>query len=142
MKGSRASWTWASLLEGRDLVKNAGVRTLGNGRNIGAFTNAWVPGSLNSRIGEQPIIEAQANARVSDWIDTNTKSWNEDAMRLVLNDESEVSPNTYGTNRRQNDMAFGTGGGGRSQHDLPTTVSEQARTDGTVWRGRLRQEHV
>lgn len=47
IKGSRASWAWASLLEGREILLRGGQWHVMNGRNIRLWVDRWVPSLSN-----------------------------------------------------------------------------------------------
>lgn len=54
--GNRASWAWASLLEGRNVIQYQGIWTLGDGQTIQCFQDPWVPIQRSFRVrprGEQ-----------------------------------------------------------------------------------------
>lgn len=76
-------------MAGRNVVRTTVVLSLGEGRSIGVFTDAWIPGHYETRLEDHPVTEVQVKTRIGDWIDTNTKTWNEEVIRtVVLDDEA------------------------------------------------------
>lgn len=67
-KGSRASWAWASILEGRKVMLEGAVWSVGDGKQIRPFMDAWIPGRYDSRLGSRPVTQSQAMLRLEEWI--------------------------------------------------------------------------
>lgn len=84
VKGSRASWAWSSLLAGRDLVLEACVWSLRDGKTIRVFSDPWAHRRYDSRMGLHPVTEDQAQTRMEEWIDPQTRTWNVGAVREAV----------------------------------------------------------
>lgn len=84
-KGSRSSWAWSSLLEGRRVVSQGVVWSIGDGRSIIPFVDAWIPGSYGYRLGTHPVTQLQANTKLAEWIDlvTNQSALSEGKAQMV-----------------------------------------------------------
>lgn len=87
VKGGRPSWAWHSLLAGRDSVIPGAVWVVGHGKSIRPFSNAWIPGHYDSRIGLHPITDHQANTYLEEWIDQSGRAWKEDSVRGAVSDQ-------------------------------------------------------
>lgn len=88
-KGSRPSWAWSSIMEGRAVVKDGSVWSLGDGRIIRPFMDAWIPGRSNARLGLRPVQQRQAETVLYDWINHEEKEWNSELVRAEL-DQNEA----------------------------------------------------
>ena len=69
------SWIWASILQGRDFLKNHGRWIVGDGRSIKLWRDKWLPSNFITNAN--PIDE---NALVESLIDHKNKQW--DVLRL------------------------------------------------------------
>lgn len=49
-KVARPSWAWASILIGRDMLKENGVWRVGKGNIIKTLKDAWIPGVSGNRL--------------------------------------------------------------------------------------------
>lgn len=89
-KGRRASWAWASILQGRELLKQ-GVRWQAhNGSSIRFWVDKWVPSLSDFKISSSKPVDCEIE-KVEDAIDTTTKRWNLAALRpLVPNSELQA----------------------------------------------------
>lgn len=88
-KGSRSSWAWASILEGRKVMLEGAVWSVGDGGRIKPFLEAWIPGRYKSRLGIQPVTQVQALTKLEEWIDPVTRTWMETKVREAV-PETEV----------------------------------------------------
>lgn len=52
-KGSRASWCWSSLLEGRKLLLKKLSWRIGNGENDRIWGGRWIPSLVNDCLGAE-----------------------------------------------------------------------------------------
>lgn len=84
VKGGHPSWAWTSLLAGRDAVRAGTVWAVGDGRTIRPFSDAWLSGGPIIRLGQQPITAHQATMLLENWIDPQSRSWNEAAVREAV----------------------------------------------------------
>ncbi|XP_028117910.1 uncharacterized protein LOC114315493 [Camellia sinensis] len=87
-KGTKASWAWASILEGREVL-NRGVRwQVCNGQSIDFWTDKWVTSSPNFHVKSRPPAGCSVS-KVNEAINPNTKSWNKALLhRLVSSEEA------------------------------------------------------
>ncbi|KAL6269322.1 hypothetical protein ACE6H2_026233 [Prunus campanulata] len=74
-KGARASWAWASMLEGREVIIRGSQRQILNGTRVRLWIDKWFPVSPDGRL--HPINDelADENVFVSEIINPITKSW-------------------------------------------------------------------
>lgn len=87
-KGSRASWAWSSLLEGKALIDEGARWLVGNGNSIDIWRDKWI---LNSDVGYiRPVlpIPHSAPTKVSNLID-----WEVYTMNLQQITELISAPN-------------------------------------------------
>ncbi|XP_074300083.1 uncharacterized protein LOC141631292 [Silene latifolia] len=77
-----AKQVWPLLTKPESL---AGRWRVGNGRDIGIWDEAWLPGD-SAGIVPTPNINADPGMRVADLIDTDRACWNMEAVRAVLTD--------------------------------------------------------
>ena len=90
MKGSRGSYLWHSLLEGRKVVEKGAFWRVGDGYRIDAWRDAW----LNKSPGFKPLPPDQIEPtalRVTNLIDQDRRIWKHDMIR-------EIFTETDGTN--------------------------------------------
>lgn len=72
-KGSRASWAWNNLLEGKTLIDEGARWPVGNGNSIDIWRDKWI---INSEVGFiRPTIPHSAPIRMSYLIDWESFSW-------------------------------------------------------------------
>ncbi|OMO55679.1 reverse transcriptase [Corchorus capsularis] len=73
-KGARASWSWQSLLEGRNFIKEHLVWQVGDGKQVQIWHDNWIPevGMLN--IPEDMLQDRPE--QVSELIEPSQKQWN------------------------------------------------------------------
>ncbi|CAL9013279.1 unnamed protein product [Prunus brigantina] len=74
-KCARASWAWASLLEGRKVIMRGSQWQILNGTRVRLWIDKWVPVSIDGLL--HPINEeiVDENALVSEIINPISKSW-------------------------------------------------------------------
>lgn len=60
------------------------VWSVGDGRTIRPFMDAWLPGRYDVRLVARPVLREQAGMVLAEWIDQDTKVWKEDAVRNAL----------------------------------------------------------
>ncbi|KAM1888293.1 hypothetical protein ACFX13_046433 [Malus domestica] len=54
--GSYPSYTWPSLLWGRELLHHESRWCIGNGRSVRVYDDAWVPNERLFRVHSQPTL--------------------------------------------------------------------------------------
>lgn len=92
-KGSRASWAWSSILEGRKLLQSHVMWQVLNGESISTWKDRWIPGILSGKLGASHLVahENDPYQRVADLIDWSTTSWNLDPIAHHLSHEEIVA---------------------------------------------------
>lgn len=75
------------MLTGRNIIRSAEVCSLGDGKSIRAFLDPWIPGRYDLRRGDQSMTKAQANTRVEEWIDHDSRRWKENVVREAVSSE-------------------------------------------------------
>lgn len=76
---------WSSLIEGRRVISGGVVWSVGDGRTIRPFMDAWLPGRYDIRLGTRLVSQAQAGTILAEWIDQETKEWKKADVRAALN---------------------------------------------------------
>jgi hypothetical protein len=83
-----ASYTWKSILFGRDLLSEGLIWRVGNGRNISVCDDNWIPRpSIQRPLGYLPEATAE---RVEDLLLPDGRGWNEQKLRATFY-EADVS---------------------------------------------------
>jgi ribonuclease HI len=83
-----ASYTWKSILFGRDLLSEGLIWRVGNGRNILVCDDNWIPRpSIQHPLGFLPEATAE---RVEDLLLPDGRGWNEQKLRATFY-EADVS---------------------------------------------------
>lgn len=86
-RGAQPSWVWSSLLEGRNLLKEGLMWSVGNGDSINFWQDVWVPGLSNSKLSNLSGSSA-LNTKVADFVDFSTLAWDQEKLQgLVLEEE-------------------------------------------------------
>lgn len=70
-KGYRASWSWSSLLEARDIVLSGSRWQVGNRFSIKIWDNKWLPPPLDGTITTTSTVPLTAPSMVHQLIDWN-----------------------------------------------------------------------
>lgn len=84
-----ASYTWRSILLGRDLLKEGIVWRIGDGTSVRVWTDPWIPRGSS----RQPATH-QGHAivsKVSELINPVTDQWNEALVRMLFSEEDAHS---------------------------------------------------
>jgi hypothetical protein len=74
-KGSRASWAWSSLLEGKGLIVAGARWQVGNGDSIDIWADKWITCSTSGFLHPILPIDQSRPQLVKELIDWNTTSW-------------------------------------------------------------------
>lgn len=84
VKGFRASWSWASLLEERDIIISGSVWQVGDGLSIDIWKDNWLPpphsGIIISTANTQPASPVLVNSLI-DW---STGSWDQQIVSAMF----------------------------------------------------------
>ncbi|XP_062024599.1 putative ribonuclease H protein At1g65750 isoform X3 [Rosa rugosa] len=85
-KGSRASWAWSSILEGRNLLSDHALWQVLNGESISTWKDKWIPGILGGRLSASHLYASEFDPfqRVADLVDWSSTSWNLDPIAQHL----------------------------------------------------------
>ncbi|KAK9938568.1 hypothetical protein M0R45_015297 [Rubus argutus] len=76
VKGYRASWSWASLLEARDIILSGSSWQFGNGLSIRIWTDSWLPPPHEGSIVSIGNVPPNAPVFVNQLVDWQGGSWN------------------------------------------------------------------
>ena len=81
-KPRSASYTWRSILFGRDLLKQ-GVRWgIGNGKMTNILHDSWIPGVLPSML--HPLVPLSDDQTVDSLILDDSRAWNVDMVQAIF----------------------------------------------------------
>ncbi|KAL6225204.1 hypothetical protein ACLB2K_004055 [Fragaria x ananassa] len=89
-KGSRASWAWSSLLEGKALIVEGSRWQIGNGCQVDIWSDRWI---LNANPGYlRPLLPISSSRpkMVEELIDWDTNSWCLDEISDLLSEEERL----------------------------------------------------
>ncbi|KAL0408314.1 UNVERIFIED_CONTAM: putative ribonuclease H protein [Sesamum radiatum] len=78
-KGYNSSYTWRSILEGRQVIEEGIKWRLGDGNSVRVWGDKWIPRPYTF----QPITPASVfnpELRVAELIDKDSRSWNSDVL--------------------------------------------------------------
>lgn len=78
--GGKASWSWVSIMKGRDVLVHEGLWVIGDGADIQAATDPWLPTKRDFRIEPTQTWEDNQEMKVSSLIDNSTGTWNENLI--------------------------------------------------------------
>lgn len=67
-KGSKASWAWSSLLEGRDELMKGLCWKIGDGKNVNIWNDGWIPSLPSFKLSARPLDDDCSVLMVSDII--------------------------------------------------------------------------
>ncbi|KAI8548093.1 hypothetical protein RHMOL_Rhmol07G0245500 [Rhododendron molle] len=85
-RGSRVSWAWLSLLQGREILYKGLRWQVQNGESIRFWEDRWVPSSPNFRISSPKPVECDIE-EVKDVIDQVKGSWKKELLTKVVTQE-------------------------------------------------------
>ncbi|CAL1376561.1 unnamed protein product [Linum trigynum] len=85
--GSRPSWAWQGVLEGRDLLKRGLRWQVGDGSQIWLLQDNWLPSSPPSCPKLRPGLHSFPS-RISELICPNSHSWKKDLLVSLFMPES------------------------------------------------------
>lgn len=84
----RASWVWASLLEGRDAVKEKMQIHILNGESMKIWEDAWLPHRHIRCINTTALIPPFALVYVKDIMDIRNHTWRLDDVVYFMDVET------------------------------------------------------
>ncbi|KAF7813157.1 uncharacterized protein G2W53_034133 [Senna tora] len=81
--GSRPSYTWRSLMAGRELLSAGLYRSIGDGRSTMVWKDPWIPGI---KVGELTTIrnEAVNYTRICDLFSVNNRGWDRQVLNTIF----------------------------------------------------------
>nr|XP_028962160.1 uncharacterized protein LOC103417751 [Malus domestica] len=85
--GSRASWAWASLLVGRDILKAGAHWQILNGRDTRLWIDRWLPSLPLGHPVPRGNIPVSVNMKVSSLIRESTGSWDIEFLHPFISEE-------------------------------------------------------
>ena len=91
--GSSPSWTWSSLMKGRDTIEKHSRWQVISGKNIHFWESRWVPTAPQGIISPTDIRNRNRFTRlmVNDVIDHNTGEWKTDYLTNFLSKEDHMA---------------------------------------------------
>ncbi|CAN1194203.1 Putative ribonuclease H protein At1g65750 [Linum perenne] len=90
-KGRRPSWIWASILEGRAMLKAHCIKVVGNGSNISLQEDPWLPSYPGFRLTSR----IPRSSTVQDVIERSTMGWKDNLISTTCSSqEHEAIRNT------------------------------------------------
>lgn len=83
-RGSRSSWAWSSILEGRDLLAKGAQWQINNGETVNIWQDNWIPGFSEGL--PLPVLEDNFELpdRVNELIHWDTRTWDLTPIRPFL----------------------------------------------------------
>ncbi|ONI05057.1 hypothetical protein PRUPE_6G353900 [Prunus persica] len=90
-KGGRASWAWASLLEGRKIILQGARWQILNGRQAKLWTDCWIPSLHDGKLHPHLKTSVDPNIRVEILIDWDSKTWNLTPIEASITDEEKLA---------------------------------------------------
>ena len=89
-KSRGGSYTWTSILHGRDVLSKGCRCRIGNGKTLGIWHNFWLPRQQAPQV-LSPNIESLADTRVEILIDGEARPWNHNTVDgIFVQDEAEL----------------------------------------------------
>ncbi|KAF7842416.1 putative LRR receptor-like serine/threonine-protein kinase [Senna tora] len=81
--GNRPSYTWRSLMVGRELLSEGLYRCIGDGRSTMVWKDPWIPGI---KVGELTTIsdEAVNYTRICDLISVDNRGWDRQVLNTIF----------------------------------------------------------
>ncbi|CAL5415865.1 unnamed protein product [Camellia sinensis] len=88
VKGRRASWAWASILQGRNVLMEGLRWQIHSGANVQFWKDKWVPTLTKFKLFT-PVPDGSVISKVEDVIDSTCQRWKVDVLRTLVS-ESEM----------------------------------------------------
>ncbi|CAL8991131.1 unnamed protein product [Prunus brigantina] len=86
-KGARASWAWASILAGRDVIERGSHWQILNGTRVRLWRDKWLPVSPDGLLHPIAAAPVNANELVSEIIDPNSMKWDLSTLNGRISDQ-------------------------------------------------------
>ena len=88
--GTNPSYTWRSLLAGRNLLERGLVWRVGNSDQIDIRSHAWIPNHVNFKLTQPEIVPVELT-KVSQLLLSQPKRWNQELIAAVFLDQDAES---------------------------------------------------
>lgn len=82
-RGPSPSWIWSSLLEGKSLLKEGLMWSVGNGEQINFWQDNWIPELPNAKLSSYPGSKLKG-AEVSDFVDLSRSDWDIEKLQSCV----------------------------------------------------------
>ncbi|XP_024155755.1 uncharacterized mitochondrial protein AtMg00310-like [Rosa chinensis] len=86
-KGSRASWAWSSLLDGKNIIVDEARWQVGNGELINIWVDKWISCSTHGFLLPLLPVNSSRPHMVKELIDWDTRSWKLDRISDLISEE-------------------------------------------------------
>ena len=84
-KGSRPSWLWASILDGRDVIQLGSRWNIASGQLVNVWEDKWIPGLPNFKV-QTTVPNSRQFLLVQDLINPLQRTWKLDLLHKLFND--------------------------------------------------------
>ncbi|XP_070664898.1 uncharacterized protein [Malus domestica] len=100
-KGAWASWAWSSLLSGRELLASGSHWQIMGGEDVRVWVDRWLPSLPSGHPMPLSTVSVSSNLRVSSLIDSSSRQWDFDFLRLFLSlaDQRAIQETIIGDSR-------------------------------------------
>jgi hypothetical protein len=83
----QGSFTWRSILHGRDLLETGLVWRIGDGTKVDVWKSSWIPrGGSQRPLGRKPDAASAPVRTVSDLLSNNGTTWNVEKLHQYIYD--------------------------------------------------------
>ena len=79
---AKRSYTWRSILKGREVLKKGGRWRVGNGKDISIWSDAWLPSISTPKVSNPMEIEFP-EVKVNSPINAYTRNWDVDLLQAL-----------------------------------------------------------
>ncbi|XP_058201480.1 uncharacterized protein LOC131316197 [Rhododendron vialii] len=83
VRGASPSWSWCSLLEGRNLIQEGVQWSVGNGESIQFWDDNWIPDLNGTKVASLPNVQREP-LKVVEFINHVTKTWDSEKLKCVV----------------------------------------------------------
>ncbi|CAL9018252.1 unnamed protein product [Prunus brigantina] len=90
-KGGRASWAWASLLEGRKIILQGARWQILNGKQAKLWKDRWIPSLHDGKLHPHLQVSVDPNTGVETLIDWDSKTWNLTPIQASIIDGEKLA---------------------------------------------------
>ncbi|XVE74402.1 hypothetical protein DITRI_Ditri12bG0014100 [Diplodiscus trichospermus] len=86
-RGSRAFWTWSSILQGRELIEQNTVWQVFDGQNISIWKDPWIPSLPGLKLNHPGLNTEDIPSNVGELIIKEQGQWDLSSIEVWLPDE-------------------------------------------------------